>query len=506
MRSPNALMFPSCILGWHEIEQAATDPHIRQVYLDTIAGWEKIRQLQEVADSKANQVQYLHGELSSHYATFRSSHRQAARLRDMRSGLQELTESNLIALRDAYQVAMRQRSAIRQLPQRLRAVRASTDTRIESLSLRVESGELAGESPLAEFAQQALSTLTRIGSDVDRFGAAHREKLEGLADELEAKLPEVDKVFAQFTQSYTASVEELPPAKQKLLESHRQVLEDTRALPALQEKIAAEKSRINTLLVELIDACNAVADALDEQTQLRKEGVAELTDELLPLGVSLGVEALSRLNTFEELSKHSDRGAQIYANLSSFAAGVPRHHRRLERAYVSLRSDLLEGFSLFLNAPEFTNYLCAYEQDDLRIGFAAGKSGESYTPIDRLSAGQRCTAVFPILLKLREGPLIVDQPEDNLDNRHIASAIAPTLRKDKRSRQVAFTSHNANLVVLTDAEHIVLCEGSGSEGEVRTRGFLSTSQSVITPKVIALLDGGRAALKLRYQKYGIVEK
>ena len=95
-----ALMFSSYILGWHEIEQAATDPNIRQVYLDTIAGQEKIHQLQEQADSNANQVQYLHGQLSSRYSTFCSLHQQIARLEDLRSGLQELTESNLIALRD----------------------------------------------------------------------------------------------------------------------------------------------------------------------------------------------------------------------------------------------------------------------------------------------------------------------------------------------------------------------------------------------------------------------
>ena len=99
----------------------------------------------------------------------------------------------------------------------------------------------------------------------------------------------------------------------------------------------------------------------------------------------------------------------------------------------------------------------------------------------------------------------MDQPEDNLDNRHIASVVAPALLNDKRTRQIAFTSHNANLVVLTDAEQIAMFEASGSKGKVHARGFLCTSQSTITPKVIDMLDGGEHALKLRYQKYGIIE-
>ena len=101
------------------------------------------------------------------------------------------------------------------------------------------------------------------------------------------------------------------------------------------------------------------------------------------------------------------------------------------------------------------------------------------------------------MLKLQEGPLIVDQPEDNLDNRHIADSIAPALLKDKKTRQIAFTSHNANLVVLTDAEQIVMFEGSGSTGAVHARGFLCTSESKICPEVISILDGGKKALKLR---------
>ncbi|MCY3872702.1 MAG: hypothetical protein OXF88_00235 [Rhodobacteraceae bacterium] len=131
-----------------------------------------------------------------------------------------------------------------------------------------------------------------------------------------------------------------------------------------------------------------------------------------------------------------------------------------------------------------------FEGDDLSIFFDVGLDDEDHRAIDQLSAGQRCTAIFPLLLKLQEAPLIVDQPEDHLDNRHIADTIAPALLEDKRARQVASTSHNANLVVLTDAEQIALFDSDGSRGEMSARGFLCTSTSSITKHVIATLDGG----------------
>ena len=170
-----------------------------------------------------------------------------------------------------------------------------------------------------------------------------------------------------------------------------------------------------------------------------------------------------------------------------------------------MKDDLVGGYRLFFESTEFSGYLGAIEEDDLSIGLRVGRAEEEYSPIDELSAGQRCTAVFPLLLRLQEGPLIVDQPEDNLDNRHIAQSIAPALLKDKRMRQIAFTSHNANLVVLADCELIAMFEGIGSIGKIEEQGFLCTSQSKITKKVVDILDGGDTALRLRYQKYGVVE-
>ena len=505
VQNPEALMFASYILGWHEIEQAATDPNIRQVYLDTIAGREQIRQQQEIADAKANQVQYLHGQVTSRYSTFRSLHEQIARLEDLRSGLQDLTDANLIDLQTKYEVAVRQNEAIEELKHKLRDGSTNIEARAEAFTVQAELSAFEGDSPVGEFALAARDALVGLKTDVDGFVKAQRTKLQKVAEELDARAPELEKAFTEFTQAYANSLSKLSPEQQRLLETHRQVMDDTRALPRLKSEMAAEKAEIEALLSDLVTVCNDVANALDAQTELREQKISELNDQLLSFGVNLKVAPLARRTVFDELAGRFATGANIFNELNSFASGERRHHRRLARAYESLRNDLLGGFTVFFHSAEFTSYLGAFEGDDLQIAFDVGKPGEQYSPIDQLSAGQRCTAVFPLLLKMREGPLIVDQPEDNLDNRHIADVIAPALLQDKKARQIAFTSHNANLVVLTDSEQIVMFEASGSEGSVHERGYLCTSRSAITPEVIAILDGGQRALELRYQKYGITE-
>jgi hypothetical protein len=110
-------------------------------------------------------------------------------------------------------------------------------------------------------------------------------------------------------------------------------------------------------------------------------------------------------------------------------------------------------------------------------------------------------AVFPLLLRNSKGPLVIDQPEDNLDNRYIADIIAPDLLKRKQGQQYLVTSHNANLVVLTDADLIAHVDADGTRASFPAVGFLSCSTSIVRD-VLNVLDGGDAALSARRRKYG----
>ena len=107
----------------------------------------------------------------------------------------------------------------------------------------------------------------------------------------------------------------------------------------------------------------------------------------------------------------------------------------LARAYQDLRDDLSKGDRVVFSRPEFGYLISILENDDMHIALDVGKPGEPFSPIDSLSAGQRCTAIFPIVLGLENGPLVIDQPEDNLDNRHIARTVAQRLLIDKRRRR-----------------------------------------------------------------------
>ena len=89
-----------------------------------------------------------------------------------------------------------------------------------------------------------------------------------------------------------------------------------------------------------------------------------------------------------------------------------------------------------------------------------------FRPINGLSTGQQCTAVLHLLLLDNHDPLILDQPEDNLDNSFISELIISELRKAKLNRQFLFATHNANIPVFGDAEWIGVLSVEDNQGQI----------------------------------------
>lgn len=122
-----------------------------------------------------------------------------------------------------------------------------------------------------------------------------------------------------------------------------------------------------------------------------------------------------------------------------------------------------------------------------------------------LSKGQQCTAILNLLLIDNKDPLIIDQPEDNLDNSFIAENLVKTLRKNKIKRQYILATHNANIPVFGDSEQIITMEESDGKGQISLDGLGSIDDSNVKKNVISILEGGSNAFKMREIKYGLKE-
>ena len=143
---------------------------------------------------------------------------------------------------------------------------------------------------------------------------------------------------------------------------------------------------------------------------------------------------------------------------------------------------------------------------DLKLNTSAAGEQPKWSALKQLSKGQKATAVLLLLLLESDAPLVIDQPEDDLDNRFITEGVVPRIREEKRRRQFVFSTHNANIPVLGDAELILGLDASGEASD--GKAFIAPEHmgSIDSPSVRVLvediLEGGKNAFEIRRRKYG----
>lgn len=137
------------------------------------------------------------------------------------------------------------------------------------------------------------------------------------------------------------------------------------------------------------------------------------------------------------------------------------------------------------------------------IELKVGNGELGYKQLDSLSIGQKCTALLSLVLLESPAPLLIDQPEDDLDNHFIFDQIVATLRSAKEKRQFLIATHNANIPVSGDAELIVVLNANERRGWIEEDGIGSIDTKSIKQYVELILEGGENAFKIRKEKYGI---
>ncbi len=142
----------------------------------------------------------------------------------------------------------------------------------------------------------------------------------------------------------------------------------------------------------------------------------------------------------------------------------------------------------------------------IRLNTAPTGEPPAWHALEDLSTGQKATAVLLLLLLESEAPLVVDQPEDDLDNRFITEGVVPRMREEKQRRQFLFSTHNANIPVLGDAELIVGLSATGEAERGRARIAPEHMGSIdarpVRELVEEILEGGKEAFERRRRKYG----
>ncbi len=353
--------------------------------------------------------------------------------------------------------------------------------------------------------------------------------MERLRQEGEA----IGNALATFSASLNAAVADaerrIVIEQQSLAAAHAVQEAEYRALLAQVEEAggrAAERTRLQALLTEaqaaarertergkqrdvLLDSrrelLSRVSELRDERFALRQQ-VADQLNRDVP-GLRVTVTQSADLNEYRDRLAEMLKGSGVRQNVVAerlvemFLPGeLARHVLNRDHAAIARGTSYDDDRARRILETLFESG-AAYALETIDIHDRPCielRDGDVFKESSHLSTGQRCTTILPILLIQSERPLLIDQPEDNLDNAFVFETIVKALKAVKGSRQVIFVTHNPNIPVLGEAERVFVFASDGEHATVRRTGTVDECKDDIE----LILEGGREAFEQRMARYG----
>jgi predicted ATPase len=129
-------------------------------------------------------------------------------------------------------------------------------------------------------------------------------------------------------------------------------------------------------------------------------------------------------------------------------------------------------------------------------------------PLDQLSPGERGTLLllFYLLVDREDVPLVIDQPEENLDNETVAELLVPAVKHAKERRQIILVTHNPNLAVVCDADQVIHAGIEKTEGNRVTYTSGAIEDPTMTRLIVDVLEGTKPAFDIRDAKYEVLDR
>ena len=186
----------------------------------------------------------------------------------------------------------------------------------------------------------------------------------------------------------------------------------------------------------------------------------------------------------------------ILTNLQNFKTKLHKIHNGIEQ-------DEFDGYFTRLIQELSPNQMDLIDlllpEDEIEMQYENRKG--NYSSLAIASAGQKTTAILTFILSFGSTPLILDQPEDDLDNRLVYDLIVDRIRAIKDKRQIIIVTHNANIPVNGDAEYVISLASESRNLKIQAEGSIESTQ--VKNEICDVMEGGISAFKIRAARYNL---
>lgn len=365
----------------------------------------------------------------------------------------------------------------------------------------------AGETDLLaearEFLRKGIAHLSNAVNSVEKASASSHE----LAIEASEQRLEVDKKARELRKQ----VEEIKEGAGLIARRLADLLEKQGQRDALSKLRSEREAAFNRVK----DQRSKKLNALDKNREDRFEGRVQIVEQLnQALGPDIEIHALrsALFSDYENAIIESLRGSGLrYSSLAPRLANS-MSPRELTEAIEEGNSEAISSLAeipwkrankivAFAKSSGLDRILTSNVDDGIRMSLLVGGQ---YIPTEIVSTGQRCTVILPILLVDNGRSLIIDQPEDHLDNAFIVDTVIKSMRNASRKNQIICSTHNPNIPVLGEASLVVLLESDGKRGFVRSANHLDHPSTVMA--ITDVMEGGREAFERRAEFYRLADE
>ncbi|MFV2072208.1 MAG: TrlF family AAA-like ATPase [Thermoanaerobaculales bacterium] len=368
-----------------------------------------------------------------------------------------------------------------------------------------------------------------------------RDKLDQIQKAVEALASQADQVVTEWRekrdesswkQSVDATVEKYQELREKLEKegagdpaAYGELVQRRQSIEQRLKELGERKTQVEELKIQADESLLQLLKIRRELTELRRKFLDNVLSEnqyvriqVVPYGAKETVEEeFRRLLQREDGGFEKDIGSPGGEGLLSTLYANGDASERIEQNLVNIKDKVRkiaspqidEGavadrrFATHIGKlpPEAIDRLDLwFPEDSLDVQYSTSGDGQNFRSIQEGSPGQKTAALLAFLLSYGEEPLILDQPEDDLDNHLIYDLIVTQLREVKRHRQVIVVTHNANIVVNGDAELVVALAARGGETQ-KCEGCLQ--ERPVRKTICAVMEGGRKAFEDRYRRIAL---
>ncbi|MGH7857953.1 MAG: TrlF family AAA-like ATPase, partial [Candidatus Binatia bacterium] len=385
---------------------------------------------------------------------------------------------------------------------------------------------------------EALAIVERLHQAVRNAASHLSREADALqaAAEKERAAPSTSSWHASVAQAkerYTALVEDLktqgvadPTEYGKLVQERQRLEGDAARLDSIEKERARRLADVEQQRVRVREARRALSATRRDflATTLAQNPYVRV--ELLPYGREprtierslrevLGVMD-DRFDGDILVLENDEPKTGIVADLLRNVTGAPLAASRVEERLAALaghfekacsgQGDFGGHFSNYLQRecvrrPEILDRVLIWSPEDaLEVEYSPRGDGSDFRSIGQASAGQRAAAMLAFLLAHGREPLVLDQPEDDLDNHLIYDLVVRQIRTNKLRRQIIVVTHNPNIVVNGDAEMLHALDFRSGQCRVVEKGSLQ--EKAMRDEVCRVMEGGREAFERRYRRLG----